>query len=118
VTRLAPEVETVAYRVVREALVNVRKHAPEAHATVTLEPSADLLRITILDDGPGFDESMPLGQANGVRYGLIGMRERVESVDGTWSLTTAPGSGTRVEFVLPRQLRTASSSPELVEVAA
>jgi signal transduction histidine kinase len=118
VTRLAPEVETVAYRVVREALVNVRKHAPDAHASVTLEPLAELLRITVVDDGPGFDESTPLGQANGVRYGLIGMRERVESVDGTWSLTTAPGGGTRVEFVLPRRVRLATASPELVGVAA
>jgi signal transduction histidine kinase len=118
VTRLAPEVETVAYRVVREALVNVRKHAPDAHASVTLEPTAELLRITILDDGPGFDESTPLGQANGVRYGLIGMRERAESVDGTWSLTTAPNSGTRIELVLPRTVRTAASPPALVGVAA
>lgn len=116
VTRLAPEVETVAYRVVREALVNVRKHAPAARATVTLDPAGERLRVTVADDGPGFDEDSPLGQANGVRFGLIGMRERVESVDGSWSLTTAP-EGTRIEVVLPRQARLAVAS-ELTAAAA
>jgi signal transduction histidine kinase len=117
-TRLAPEVETVAYRVVREALVNVRKHAPAAGAIVTLESTEELLRITIEDDGPGFDEHTPLGHANGVRYGLIGMRERVESVDGTWRLSTAPGDGTRIEVALPQKLRMPVPSAELAGVVA
>ncbi len=98
--------------------MNVRKHAPEAHATVTLEPTAELLRITIVDDGPGFDEDTPLGHTNGARYGLIGMRERVESVGGTWSLTSAPAEGTRIEVTLPRKLRAVVTSRELASVAA
>ncbi|MGZ4416450.1 MAG: sensor histidine kinase [Gaiellaceae bacterium] len=105
--RLAPEVETVVYRVVREALVNVRKHAPEAHVSVTLELNEKHPRLTIVDDGPGFDEDTPLGYTNGAHYGVIGMRERVESVGGTWSLTTAPESGTRIEATLPQKLRAA-----------
>ena len=111
-THYAPEVETVVYRVVREALVNVRKHAPAAHTSVTLEPSGDSLRLAIVDDGPGFDEAEPVGHTNGSRYGLIGMRERVESVGGTWSLVTALATGTRIEVTLPRKLRAASFSPE------
>ena len=106
-TRLAPEIETVVYRVVREALINVRKHAPESHVSVTLEPAGDLLRLAIVDDGPGFDENTPLGYTNGTHYGLIGMRERVESVGGTWSLATAPAAGSRIEVILPRRLRAA-----------
>ena len=102
---LSPELETVVYRVVREALVNVRKHAPSAHASVTLEPAGELLRLAIVDDGPGFDENEPLRHTRGERYGLIGMRERVESVGGTWSLLTAPGAGTRIEVTLPLKLR-------------
>ena len=109
-THFAPELETVVYRVVREALVNVRKHAPDSHASVTLEPRGDLLRLAIVDDGPGFDEDQPVGHTNGARYGLIGMRERVESVGGTWSLATAPAAGTRIEVRLPRKLRAESFS--------
>ena len=105
--RLAPEIETVVYRVVREALVNVRKHAPESRVSVTLEPDGDLLRLAIVDDGPGFDENTPLGYTNGTHYGLIGMRERVESVGGTWALATAPAAGSRIEVTLPRRLRAA-----------
>ena len=116
--RLAPEVETVVYRVVREALVNVRKHAPDAHATVTLKPAGELLRLTIVDDGPGFDEDVPVGHTNGARYGLIGMRERVESIGGTWSLVTAPAAGTRIDVTLLRKLRPALATVEPVEVAA
>jgi two-component system sensor histidine kinase DegS len=117
-THFAPELETVVYRVVREALVNIRKHAPNAHASVTLEPTGDMLRLAIVDDGPGFDEDEPLGHLNGTRYGLIGMRERVESVGGTWSLATAPAAGTRIEVKLPRKLRAAATSRELAGVAA
>jgi signal transduction histidine kinase len=115
---LAPELETVVYRVVREALVNVRKHAPHAHATVTLEPAEELLRLAIKDDGPGFDDAAPLGHANGSRYGLIGMRERVESVGGTWSLQTAPAAGTQIEVTLPRKLRTVAVAQTPAEAAA
>lgn len=106
--RLAPEVETVAYRVVREALVNVRKHAPDANVIVGLEPAGNLLRLSIVDDGPGFDEESPVGYTNGRHYGLIGMRERVDSVGGTWSLTTAPTSGTRIELALPGTAKVAA----------
>lgn len=116
--RLVPEIETVVYRVVREALVNVRKHAPESHVSVTLEPTGELLRLTIMDDGPGFDENTPLGYTNGTHYGLIGMRERVESVGGTWSLVTAPTAGSRIEVTLPRRLRAAATSQEPSGVAA
>jgi signal transduction histidine kinase len=107
---LSPELETVVYRVVREALVNVRKHAPHARASVTLEPAGDLLRLAIADDGPGFDEYAPIEHAKGAHYGLIGMRERVASVGGTWSLDTAPGAGTRIEVILPRRLRATAAA--------
>jgi signal transduction histidine kinase len=115
---LAPELETVVYRVVREALVNVRKHAPAAYASVTLEPTGDVVRLAIADDGPGFDDKVPLGHTNGAHYGLIGMRERVESVGGTWSLATAPASGTRINVTLPRKLRTSAGRIEPAEIAA
>jgi signal transduction histidine kinase len=104
---LAPEVETVAYRVVREALVNVRKHAPDANVTVGLKPAGELLHVSIVDDGPGFDQDQPLGYSNGRRYGLIGMRERVDSVGGTWSLASA-SSGTRIELGLPGAAKVAA----------
>ena len=94
---LAPELETAIYRVVREALTNIRKHADADHVRVTLDASEARVLLTISDDGDGFQPN----QTGGDRYGLITMREGVESVGGTWQLETSPGKGTRIETVLP-----------------
>jgi PAS domain S-box-containing protein len=95
--RLAPELETAVYRVVREALTNVRKHAQAHTARVTLVARAEDLELTVADDGAGF---VPHGDNNG-HVGLLMMRERVESLGGEWQLTAAPGEGTRIRATLP-----------------
>ena len=95
--QLAPEVETAIYRVVREALTNIRKHSCAGHARVTLDASKARVLLTISDDGSGFDPT----RANGDHYGLITMREGVEAVGGAWWLDTRAGSGTRIEARLP-----------------
>lgn len=94
---LAPELETGIYRVVREALVNVGKHAHARSVVVSLSASASEVDLVIGDDGQGF---MP-ADTDDDHYGLITMRERVESLDGTWELVTGPGEGTLIRATLP-----------------
>jgi signal transduction histidine kinase len=103
-TRLAPELETVVYRVVREALVNVRKHAAAERVMVSLERRGDSLSLAVSDDGCGFE--LEPSDAVAKQFGLLGMRERVESVGGVFRLETTPGAGTRIEATMPWRGRT------------
>jgi two-component system sensor histidine kinase UhpB len=99
--RLAREVETVVYRVVREALVNTVRHGAASRVEVALEPGHEgFVRLLVADDGRGFSEDEVRGR-EGDHYGLLGMQERVESIAGAFRVRSAPGEGTRVEAILP-----------------
>ncbi len=95
---LTPALESTIYRVCQEALTNVARHA-EAGA-VTLTASADERRVIveIVDDGRGFDPAV----ASARSHGLVGMRERVELLGGTLTVTSAPGAGATVRAEIPR----------------
>lgn len=96
--KLAPETEVQLMRVVQEALTNVRKHAHAQQACVSLQQQ-DGLRITIEDDGKGFD---PQGLDNERdHFGLFTMQERVERVGGRLEIDSAAGRGTRVRVIFP-----------------
>lgn len=101
--RMTPDAELVAYRVVQEALTNTVRHAQASEAIVRAVMHDDRLDVTIEDDGVGFDVDalMQTDYAN-VGIGLLGMRERVDTVGGELDLNTAPGRGTRIHLVLPR----------------
>jgi signal transduction histidine kinase/DNA-binding NarL/FixJ family response regulator len=90
-------VARVAYRIVQEALANVRLHAHAAHLHVELISHADL-ELVLRDDGVGFDTCAPASQAG---LGLRGMRERAQSLGGTIAVESGPGAGTTVRFRLP-----------------
>ena len=110
--RLAPEIETSIYRVVREALTNIRKHAGTCEARVAVDVGAHAIVLTVADDGVGFT-----GNGSRGHYGLLTMRERIESMDGTWQLDTAPGRGTTIRAVLPRRLRAGEDEAGLAAAA-
>jgi signal transduction histidine kinase len=59
------------------------------------------VRLTVTDDGSGFDVSAPPKYERGSGLGLVGMRERVALVSGTCTIESAPGQGTRIEIELP-----------------
>jgi signal transduction histidine kinase len=111
---LVPELESAIYRVVREALTNIRKHADAEHAYVSLEASEARVVLTVSDDGSGF---LP-ARAGADRYGLITMREGIEAVGGTWEVETSPGFGTRIEAVLPWKARARRQPREPGKAAA
>ncbi|HLF40746.1 MAG TPA: sensor histidine kinase [Acidimicrobiia bacterium] len=95
--RFPTAVETVAYRVVQEALTNVVRHARARHVSVRLAGNGTRLRAVVTDDGVGF-----AAEATGAgTLGLLGMRERAMLVGGQVDVTSAPGAGTRIELELP-----------------
>ena len=90
------EIDNTLYRIIQEALTNVAKHARAEHVTIVLAPRREVIEVEIVDDGVGF---APDGVHGG--FGLRGMRERVEMSDGTMTLASAPGEGTRVRVTIP-----------------
>jgi two-component system sensor histidine kinase UhpB len=99
--RAAPDVETVVYRVVQEALTNVAKHAQAASAQVRLRRSSDRLLLSVRDEGRGFDPAAALGAEETRGSGLRGMRDRVDLFGGRFELRSAVSGGTAVEIELP-----------------
>jgi signal transduction histidine kinase len=97
VTPLDPGVELIAYRIVQEALTNVRRHAAGAAVDVELRYRPDTLLLRVRDNGPG---PSPTGTAPD-GHGLTGMRERATMVGGRLTAGPAPTGGFLVEAVLP-----------------
>lgn len=96
---VAPGVELAAFRIVQEALTNVRKHAGSAaSATVRLTYEPNALVVEVVDDGRGAATSL---SGTGTGNGLIGMRERVEIYGGELTAGPRPGGGYAVRAVLP-----------------
>src|SRR4051794_30787677 len=93
VPRLPEQIEATAYFVVAEALTNVTKHARAQHATVTGRMDNHALRIEVRDDGEG--------GARTEGGGLIGLRDRVATLDGTLTVESPPGGGTVVTATIP-----------------
>ncbi len=102
--RLAPLVEIVLFRVAQEALANVARHAQVKQAAVELIFKPEEVVLTVTDHGIGFDTRIELVPPRG--WGLAGMRERAESLEGRLIIESAPGNGTVVKVVLPTQLQT------------
>ncbi|MEV6009904.1 histidine kinase [Streptomyces sp. NPDC051976] len=100
---LSSGVELTAYRIVQEALTNVRKHGGDgASASVLLDFGDSALDLLIEDDGRGArHELYEQGGQDGLGQGLIGMRERIGMVGGTLAAGPRPGGGFRISAVLP-----------------
>ncbi|NUR86628.1 MAG: sensor histidine kinase, partial [Nonomuraea sp.] len=92
---LPADVELAAYRIVQEALTNVRRHAAARSARIDLRRSRDALHITVSDDGSGLPQTLRHG------IGLASMRERATEVGGRCTIAPGPQGGTRVTARLP-----------------
>ena len=95
------DLETLAYRVVQEALSNAAKHSQAAHVAVAVELDQVQLRVEITDDGVGFDSARAREFLQMGRVGLASMRERVELASGTFVVRSTPGRGTTIVATLP-----------------
>ncbi|MGW3365338.1 sensor histidine kinase [Streptosporangium canum] len=93
-----PEVRSTVYRVVRESLTNVSRHARRARAvTIDVTQDEEAVTVVIEDDAP----QAPSRRHRRAGYGLIGMRERLDALGGTLSAGPRPGSGWSVRATIP-----------------
>jgi signal transduction histidine kinase len=103
---LPEDAQLTAYRVVQEALTNVAKYAKAQCVTVRMHSDGDVARLSVQDDGAGFDtRGVPMRAR-----GLAGMRFRVASHGGRLDLTSKPGHGTTIEVQLPQTVAARADS--------
>jgi len=97
---LTPDVEALCFRIVQEALTNVAKHAQATHVAVVVDQVDGGLRISVRDDGIGFEPGeMPEGKSGHV--GLRQMHERLAALRGQLTLLSRRGAGTEVRAWIP-----------------
>ncbi len=103
--RLPSDIEIAIYRVVQEALTNIRKHAADAtKVNLRLQFQVDNLLVEIHDNGRGFDLSQTLDSAISVGHmGLLGMKQRAETLGGDIKIKTGKRAGTTITLSLPIQ---------------
>ena len=100
--RYSEAFETLVYRIVREGVANVRRHARAHRLEVTLVHEGGALRGTISDDGRGFDVHRALDRhRTRMHLGLDATIERIRLAGGEIEIDSTPGEGTRIEFRLP-----------------
>ena len=112
---LPDDLETLAYRIVQEALSNAAKHADAAYVGVSVEADQHQMRIEVTDDGRGFDHGQAREFLRMGRVGLASMRERVELASGTLVVRSTPGRGTTLVATLPVDVVVISREPSALE---
>ena len=100
--RLSPEEELVIFRIAQEALNNVKRHSQASQVAITLEFSDDRVKLTVSDDGQGFELPERIGDlAERGKLGLLGMHERARLLGGTLTVRSKPGEGTTIIMDVP-----------------
>jgi two-component system, sensor histidine kinase and response regulator len=94
-TSLSPEVQDEFYRIAQEALSNVRKHSRATSVSILLSCEANVIALTIKDNGQGFVDKHPTTASEG--FGLSLMRERALRIGGSMDINSAPRRGTEVK---------------------
>lgn len=95
--RLDPRLEGAVFRIVQESLSNIRKHSEATHAIVRMSQTDTQLQLSIEDNGCGFQ----VAHVSRDRFGLQGIRKRVELLNGHVQIESGPGQGTRISVELP-----------------
>jgi two-component system sensor histidine kinase DegS len=104
VRRLQPEEELVLFRIVQEALSNVRRHSKAAHALVQIRFHSNSVQVTVQDDGVGFDAPAQMDDLVSTgKLGLTGMHERARMLGGTLVVQSDPDEGTAIVVEVPTQ---------------
>ena len=113
-TRIPPDRALSLFRVLEGALSNVIRHSGATDAQVTLIGGESQLVLTVSDSGRGF--TLAGDATRGL--GLISMRERLQSLNGSLSVTTAPGQGTVIEACVPIEAEVSAAPPSLYDLSA
>ena len=102
VRRLPATLEVALFRVIQEALNNIARHAHANTADVNVYFKKDGIKVSIKDDGTGFNFQEAISSKDGLRgLGLLGMRERVELMNGSLVIKSSPGHGTEITMEVP-----------------
>lgn len=99
--KLDETIEITLFRVAQEAINNIARHSGISQGQIFLEFSQEYTRMVVTDLGRGFVQQEISGNVHGL--GIAGMRERVETVGGSFILQSDPGEGTRIEVIIPVQ---------------
>jgi signal transduction histidine kinase/streptogramin lyase len=99
-SKVPEEVAHHVFRIAQEAVANAVNHAAPGHVDVSLRIESKRLRLSVQDDGRGFEPEIVFASEGG-SFGLIGMRERAERIDGELRVESHPGKGTSVEVTVP-----------------
>ena len=91
-------VNITVYRLIQECLTNVIRHAEASSVAVEIERRDDAVWISVTDNGKGLGER---NDTESARFGLMGMRERVQALGGEFRLDSRPGRGLKVEASIP-----------------
>jgi signal transduction histidine kinase len=103
IEKLDGAAKTVLYRVAQEALTNISHHAKASHVKMSIRDTNEKIVMLIQDDGVGFSVDHMLNTQHSNRLGLLGMRERVEMINGTFCVKSEVGKGTLVTVEIPRE---------------
>ena len=98
---LDSDMRALAFRCIRELLLNVATHAGTDRASVSLRREETHLRVTVEDEGRGFDCEQLDALDGDLHFGLISIQERLSLVGGRFAIESAPGKGTRCLLAIP-----------------
>jgi signal transduction histidine kinase len=113
--RVAPGAELALFRIAQESLRNVERHSGASRVTVRLTYATNEIRLTVSDDGEGFELPSYSTLAGAGRLGLLGIYERARLAGGTCRIDSHPGKGTRIEARVPTGGVTAGGRREPAE---
>lgn len=101
--RLNSSIEVALFRIIQESLNNIRKHASANRVSVKMEILPERVNTLIQDDGKGFDAAAVMVGHKGEGYGLVGIRERIQLLQGSVEIASQPNRGCRISLSVPTQ---------------
>ena len=99
--RFTNTIEVALFRVFQECLSNIRKHSKANHLLVKIEVLPSKVNLTVKDNGVGFSPKNVMADNKQEGYGLLGMRERIQILNGEFAITSALDSGTSIHISVP-----------------
>lgn len=116
-SELTPEEELALFRMAQEALTNSGKHGAAAEVSVSLSAEDACATLTVEDNGEGFDVTDVKRPSKEGHLGLYGLRERAALLNGTVSIASRPGEGTRVRVQIPLERASGQETPRALSEA-
>lgn len=111
-SRLGENTNISIYRIIQECLTNIVKHASAKHVDIKLNNDAERLSLFISDDGVGMDQNLS-DHSHNMGLGLIGMRERIQALNGVFSYEISNGEGFRIFIHIPHNSNDITSESNL-----